>query len=160
MVFDTSSFQIIANILLVELVDGQSGQEGLRLCQLFLVVAWVSLVESQVPQFIRLYTIFIEFVEDEGKDFLGGVLAAQEDRPQALCNHMYLGRVWLQGGKSDDIPDGCIKMFLKIMVRACFELFTYGITFLVRLTLGVCFFPMLGGSWSHWALFLFWLSVD
>jgi hypothetical protein len=143
MILDAAGVQVVGHVLLVELVDGQLGQEGLGLRQLFFAVARVNLLEAKLSQLVGLYTILIELVKDERKYFLGGVLAPQEDHPQALGNHNYFGRVWLEGRKSDNMPDGCVEVFLKIMVRTSFELLPPPFIFITKLTLGACFFYLL-----------------
>lgn len=53
------------------------------------------------------------------------------------------------------MSDGCIEVFLKIMIWTCFKLFPHSTPFLTRLALGGCSFAILDGNGYDRALFLF-----
>ncbi len=116
LVLDPPRLQVGIYVVVTQLAQHQPRQTYLCISQQRTRTLRVDPLEAEGPQFLLLDWIFVELVEDEVQNLLGGTLIAHEDGPQAVGDEDCGGCVVLRRGEDDQLTEGGIEVLLVVVV--------------------------------------------
>jgi hypothetical protein len=129
---DAAGGEVAVKALLVELLEGELRHEALGEPDLIVRIFPINIVEARSCQLVVTELLLVLFVEDEVEQLLGFVVAAHEGLPEEDFDARDGGGGGGEGGRLEDVFDGCDEVFLVVVVGTGTDL-SLALRFLGRL---------------------------